>query len=124
MPIILCMESKGKLIDKILKDFLAGEAEATDMRIVSIRHFLSALNNAVDKYIEESYDEKNNEDKKRLVVMLDDMAEIYRNEISDLLVKRGKLQHYLEIFNDGYKPTVKTNKHVTKEKESQSNYIN
>ncbi len=118
------MESKGKLIDKILKDFLAGEAEATDMRIVSIRHFLSALNNAVDKYIEESYDEKNNEDKKRLVVMLDDMAEIYRNEISDLLVKRGKLQHYLEIFNDGYKPTVKTNKHVTKEKESQSNYIN
>lgn len=124
MPINLCMESKGKLIDKILKDFLAGEAEATDMRIVSIRHFLSALNNAVDKYIEESYDEKNNEDKKRLVVMLDDMAEIYRNEISDLLVKRGKLQHYLEIFNDGYKPTVKTNKHVTKEKESQSNYIN
>lgn len=118
------MESKGKLIDKILKDFLAGEAEATDMRIVSIRHFLSALNNAVDKYIEESYDEKNNEDKKRLVVMLDDMAEIYRNEISDLLVKRGKLQHYLEIFNDGYKSTVKTNKHVTKEKESQSNYIN
>ena len=124
MPIILCMENKGKLIDKILKDFLSGEAEATDMRIISIRHFLSALNNAVDKYIAESQDAENNEDKKRLVVMLDDMAEIYRNEISDLLVKRGKLQHYLEIFNDGYKPTVKTNKHVTKEKESQSNYIN
>ena len=35
MPIILCMENKGKLIDKILKDFLSGEAEATDMRIIS-----------------------------------------------------------------------------------------
>lgn len=124
MPIILCMENKGKLIDKILKDFLSGEAEATDMRIISIRHFLSALNNAVDKYIAESQDAENNEDKKRLVVMLDDMAEIYRNEISDLLVKRGKLQHYLEMFNDGCKSTVKTNKQFTKVKESQSNYIN
>ena len=56
MPIILCMENKGKSIDKILKDFLSGEAEATDMRIISIRHFLSALNNAVDKYIAESQD--------------------------------------------------------------------
>ncbi len=56
--------------------------------------------------------------------MLDDMAEIYRNEISDLLVKRGKLQHYLEIFNDEYKPDAKTNKQFTKVKESQSNYIN
>lgn len=124
MPIILCMENKGKLIDKILKDFLSGEAEATDMRIISIRHFLSALNNAVDKYIAESQDAENNEDKKRLVVMLDDMAEIYRNEISDLLVKRGKLQYYLDIFNDGYKSTVKTNKQFTNVKESQSNYIN
>ena len=124
MPIILCMENKGKLIDKILKDFLSGEAEATDMRIISIRHFLSALNNAVDKYIAESQDAENNEDKKRLVVMLDDMAEIYRNEISDLLVKRGKLQHYLAMFNDGYKSTVKTNKQFTKVKKSQSNYIN
>lgn len=124
MPIILCMENKGKLIDKILKDFLSGEAEATDMRIISIRHFLSALNNAVDKYIAESQEAENNEDKKRLVVMLDDMAEIYRNEISDLLVKRGKLQHYLEMFSDGYKSTIKNNNQFTKVKESPSNYIN
>ncbi len=124
MPIILCMENKGKSIDKILKDFLSGEAEATDMRIISIRHFLSALNNAVDKYIAESQNAENNEDKKRLVVMLDDMAEIYRNEISDLLVKRGKLQHYLEMFNDGYKSTIKNNNQFTKVKESPSNYIN
>lgn len=56
--------------------------------------------------------------------MLDDMAEIYRNEISDLLVKRGKLQHYLEMFNGEYKPTVKISKQLIKVKESQSNYIN
>lgn len=91
------MESKAKLIDKILKDFLANEAKATDMRIMSIRHFLTTLNNAVDKYLEESDGET--EERKRLVMMLDDMAEIYRNEISELLVKRGKLQHYIEIFN-------------------------
>lgn len=97
MPIKKNMENKAKLIDKILKDFLANEAQATDMRIMSIRHFLSTLNNAVDKYLEES-DEENGE-RRRLVLMLDDMAEIYRNEISELLVKRGKLQHYLEIFN-------------------------
>ena len=118
------MENNGKLVNKILKDFLKGEEETTDMRIISIRHFLSALNNAVDKYIAENYDEKNSEDKKKLAAMLDDMAEIYRNEISDLLVKRGKLQHYLEIFNDEYKPDAKTNKQFTKVKESQSNYIN
>ncbi|MDE7314410.1 MAG: hypothetical protein K2N11_01760 [Mucispirillum sp.] len=118
------MESKGKLIDKILKEFLSGEAEATDMRIISIRHFLSALNNAVDKYVAESQDTENNEDKKLLVVMLDDMAEIYCNEISDLLVKRGKLQHYLEMFHSEYKHTVKTSKQLIKVKESQSNYIN
>ena len=118
------MENNGKLVNKILKDFLKGEAETTDMRIISIRHFLSALNNAVDKYIAENYDEKNSEDKKKLAAMLDDMAEIYRNEISDLLVKRGKLQHYLEIFNDEYKTDAKTNKQFTKVKESQSNYIN
>lgn len=97
MPIKDYMDNKAKLIDKILKDFLANEAQATDMRIMSIRHFLSTLNNAVDKYLEES-DEENTE-RKRLVLMLDDMAEIYRNEISELLVKRGKLQHYIEIFN-------------------------
>lgn len=118
------METKGKIIDKILKDFLTGEAEATDMRIISIRHFLSSLNNAVDKYIAETSDTANSEDKKRLVVMLDDMAEIYRNEISDLLVKRGKLQHYLEVFNDECKPTIKKDKNFTKINESQSEYIN
>lgn len=91
------MESKGKLIDKILRDFLTNEAQATDMRIMSIRHFLSTLNTAVDKYLEETSEE--NSERKRLVLMLDDMAEIYRHEISELLVKRGKLQHYIEIFN-------------------------
>ncbi len=118
------MEQKGKLIGKILKDFLIGEADATDMRIISIRHFLSALNNAVDKYIEESADAKNSEDKKRLVAMLDDMVEIYRNEVSNLLVKRGKLQHYMEMFKDVPKTTVKTSKPFTKFRENQSNYIN
>lgn len=97
LPISVFMESKGKLIDKILKDFLTNEAQATDMRIMSIRHFLSTLNTAVDKYLEETSEE--NSERKRLVLMLDDMAEIYRNEVSELLVKRGKLQHYIEIFN-------------------------
>lgn len=124
MPINLCMENKGKMINKILKDFLAGEAESTDMRILSIRQFLSALNKAVDKYIENTENTANSEDRKKLVVMLDDMAEIYRNEISDLLVKRGKLQHYIEIFGDEYKTTVKTNKQPLKDKAIQSNYIN
>lgn len=118
------MENKGKMINKILKDFLAGEAEATDMRILSIRQFLSALNKAVDKYIENTENAANSEDRKKLVVMLDDMAEIYRNEISDLLVKSGKLQHYIEIFGDEYKTTVKTNKQPLKDKAIQSNYIN
>lgn len=123
MPIKECMDDKAKLIDKILKDFLASEAQATDMRIMSIRHFLSTLNNAVDKYLEES-DEENTE-RKRLVLMLDDMAEIYRNEISELLVKRGKLQHYIEIFN---KDVIAGNKKeipsVIKQSINSSNFIN
>ncbi len=96
------MEEKSKIIDKILQEFITNEAQATDMRILSIRHFLSALNNAVDKYLEEQTDTES-EDKKRLVLMLDDMAEIYRHEISDLLVKRGKLQNYMSIFNSSSK---------------------
>lgn len=123
MPIKESMDDKAKLIDKILKDFLASEAQATDMRIMSIRHFLSTLNNAVDKYLEES-DEENTE-RKRLVLMLDDMAEIYRNEISELLVKRGKLQHYIEIFN---KDVVAGNKKeipsIIKQSINSSNFIN
>lgn len=123
MPIKECMDDKVKLIDKILKDFLASEAQATDMRIMSIRHFLSTLNNAVDKYLEES-DEENTE-RKRLVLMLDDMAEIYRNEISELLVKRGKLQHYIEIFN---KDVIAGNKKeipsIIKQSINSSNFIN
>ncbi len=123
MPIKECMDDKAKLIDKILKDFLASEAQATDMRIMSIRHFLSTLNNAVDKYLEES-DEENTE-RKRLVLMLDDMAEIYRNEISELLVKRGKLQHYIEIFN---KDVIAGNKKeipsIIKQSINSSNFIN
>ncbi len=123
MPIKDIMDDKAKLIDKILKDFLASEAQATDMRIMSIRHFLSTLNNAVDKYLEES-DEENTE-RKRLVLMLDDMAEIYRNEISELLVKRGKLQHYIEIFN---KDVIAENKKeipsIIKQSINSSNFIN
>lgn len=123
MPIKESMDDKAKLIDKILKDFLASEAQATDMRIMSIRHFLSTLNNAVDKYLEES-DEENTE-RKRLVLMLDDMAEIYRNEISELLVKRGKLQHYIEIFN---KDVIAGNKKeipsIIKQSINSSNFIN
>lgn len=123
MPIKESMDDKAKLIDKILKDFLASEAQATDMRIMSIRHFLSTLNNAVDKYLEES-DEENTE-RKRLVLMLDDMAEIYRNEISELLVKRGKLQHYIEIFN---KDMIAGNKKeipsIIKQSINSSNFIN
>lgn len=123
MPIKESMDDKAKLIDKILKDFLASEAQATDMRIISIRHFLSTLNNAVDKYLEES-DEENTE-RKRLVLMLDDMAEIYRNEISELLVKRGKLQHYIEIFN---KDVIAGNKKeipsIIKQSINSSNFIN
>lgn len=123
MPIKDIMDDKAKLIEKILKDFLASEAQATDMRIMSIRHFLSTLNNAVDKYLEES-DEENTE-RKRLVLMLDDMAEIYRNEISELLVKRGKLQHYIEIFN---KDVIAENKKeissIIKQNINSSNFIN
>lgn len=118
------MEQKGKLIDKILRDFLKSETEATDIRIISIRHFLSALNDAVDKYISETVSGQDDEDKKRLVIMLDDMAEIYRNEVSDLLLKRGKLQHYLEMFNDKHSTTIKNKQQFTKVKENLSNYIN
>ena len=123
MPIKESMDDKAKLIDKILKDFLASEAQATDMRIMSIRHFLSTLNNAVDKYLEES-DEENTE-RKRLVLMLDDMAEIYRNEISELLVKRGKLQHYIEIFNkDVIAGNKKEIQSIIKQSINSSNFIN
>ena len=123
MPIKDIMDDKAKLIDKILKDFLASEAQATDMRIMSIRHFLSTLNNAVDKYLEES-DEENTE-RKRLVLMLDDMAEIYRNEISELLVKRGKLQHYIEIFNkDVIAENKKEKSSIIKQSINSSNFIN
>ena len=123
MPIKDIMDDKAKLIDKILKDFLANEAQATDMRIMSIRHFLSTLNNAVDKYLEES-DEENTE-RKRLVLMLDDMAEIYRNEISELLVKRGKLQHYIEIFNkDVIAENRKEISSIIKQSINSSNFIN
>ena len=56
------MENKGKMIDKILKDFITEETKATDMRILSIRHFLATLNKAVDKYLEESEDTYENEE--------------------------------------------------------------
>lgn len=118
------MEHNGKLINKILKDFLVNETEATDMRIMSIRHFLSALNNAVDQYIAESEDEKDIESRKMLVVMFDDMAEIYRNEVSDLLLKRGKLQHYLEMFGKKNTTTVKSSQQLREVKENLSDYIN
>ena len=80
------MENKGKLIDKILKDFLSGEAEATDMRIISIRHFLFALNSAVDRYIAESENAESDEDKKRLVSNTEYRAEKERNDRSDVVV--------------------------------------
>lgn len=123
MPINNFMENKAKLIDKILKDFLKNEAQATDVRILSIRHFLTTLNNAVDKYLEES-DEESSEHK-RLVIMLDDMAEIYRNEISELLVKRGKLQHYIEIFSkEVISEDRKAVEALMKQSENHNNYIN
>lgn len=119
------MENKGKMIDKILKDFITEETKATDMRILSIRHFLATLNKAVDKYLEESEDTYENEDKKRLVTMLDDMAEIYRNEISDLLLKRGKLQHYVELFSKDVKaPVSNTEVSSINKITSSNNYIN
>ena len=105
------MDKKVKLIDNILKDFLAGERAAADNRIMSIRHFLSALDSAVSKHIIEGEHIKEDE-KKRLVNMIDDMADIYKHEISDLLVKKGKLQHYLNIFKqkDTIQDKIETNK--------------
>lgn len=93
------MDRNSKVIDNILKGFLKNEAEATDMRILSIRNFLYALNEAVEKYLSDDLVEGSSEkDRETLVNMINDMADIYRNEISELLVKRGRLQHYLEIF--------------------------
>ncbi len=118
------MNEKGKIIDKILKDFIQNESQATDMRILSIRHFLSTLNTAVDKYLEDTKDAEDAGDRKRLVLMLDDMAEIYRNEVSDLLLKRGKLQHYMEMFNSD---KVSKNKNIIQEDKTtqqNNNYIN
>lgn len=93
------MDKNSKVIDNILKGFLKNEAEATDLRILSIRNFLFALNDAVEKYLSDELLEGSSEkDRQTLVDMINDMADIYRNEISELLVKRGRLQHYLEIF--------------------------
>ena len=57
--------------------------------------------------------------------MLDDMAEIYRNEISDLLLKRGKLQHYVELFSKDVKaPVSNTEVSSINKVTSSNNYIN
>ena len=93
------MDNKTKKIDTILIKFLLSEAESTDKRIMSIRAFIAALNNAVDKYIVDSSWDADKKDRERLAEMVSDMMEIYSNEVSDLLVKRGKLQHYIELFN-------------------------
>lgn len=117
------MENKAKIIDGILKDFLKGEAKATDMRILSIRHFLAALNEAVEKYLMENNDNESKEDRERLINMINDMADIYRREISDLLVKRGKLCCYTELFNSEQRKE-KNNFIAEDNSNSPSSYLN
>lgn len=94
----LCeMEKKSTELNKILEEFLKGEADATDLRILAIRHFLVVLNESVEKYVESKPEFHNPSSREKLAEMIDGMAEIYREEASSLLVKRGKIQEYISF---------------------------
>lgn len=89
------MENKSEQLNKILEEFLKSEAETTDSRIVAIRYFLTVLNESVEKYIASKPTSEEAETRIRLSQIIDGMAEIYQEEISNLLLKRGKLQEYI-----------------------------
>lgn len=111
------MNEKTKKIDTILMKFLLSEAESTDKRILSIRSFITALSNAVDKYIVDTTWEADKVERERLAEMVNDMMEVYSNEISELLVKRGKLQKYIELYNI-VPPTADTIKDIISKENS------
>lgn len=98
------MEKKTQQLNKILDEFLKGEADVTDSRILSIRHFLTVLNESVEKYIASKPEFEDPVVRAKLSEMIDGMAEIYREEISSLLLKRGKLQEYISFVKNRQEP--------------------
>lgn len=94
------MEKKTQQLNKILDEFLKSEADATDTRILSIRHFLTVLNESVEKYVASKPELEDPDVRTKLSEMIDGMAEIYREEISTLLLKRGKLQEYISFVKN------------------------
>lgn len=89
------MEKKTQQLNKILDEFLKNEARATDARILAIRRFLSVLNESVERYVTSKTEFDDPAARIKLSDMIDGMADIYREEISSLLLKRGKLQEYI-----------------------------
>ncbi len=89
------MDSKHFTIDSLLENFLQSEVAATDKRIVSIRHFLEALQKEVVKYTTSPINTNSNISKTSLAKLIDDMAEIYNDELSHLLTKRNKIYNHL-----------------------------
>lgn len=94
------MEKKAAQLNKILEIFLKGEAEAADNRILAIRGFLTVLNESVEKYVASEPKFSDPSARERLADMIDGMAEIYRQEVSSLLLKRGKLQEYIRFIQN------------------------
>lgn len=89
------MDNKGKSINVILEDFLKSEVAATDKRIMSIRIFLEALQKEVAKFTSSNDNVNSLLNKTTLAKLIDDMAEIYNEELSHLITKRSKIYNHL-----------------------------
>ncbi len=89
------MRKEQAKINKILTNFLKSEANVTDERIISIRNFLAILQEATDKYLEDNHSK---EEREELSTLLESMSETYRQEVSHLLVKRGKLAEFVSVL--------------------------
>ncbi len=89
------MESRRKTIDAILEEFLKSEVAATDQRIMSIRSFMEALQKEVAAYTASPAGETSPVGRATLAKLIDDMADIYSQELSQLAVKRNRIYAHL-----------------------------
>lgn len=89
------MKNRQKTIDIILEEFLKSEVAATDERIMSIRRFMEALQKEVAEYIARPSQKESLIGRETLAGLIDDMADIYTQELSHLASKRSRIYSHL-----------------------------
>ncbi|MBQ3033531.1 MAG: hypothetical protein IJD28_04050 [Deferribacterales bacterium] len=89
------MKDRQKTIDIILEEFLKSEVAATDERIMSIRRFMEALQKEVAEYISQPHEKQELIGRETLAGLIDDMADIYSQELSQLITKRSRIYNHL-----------------------------